>query len=139
MGSPKQFVDDFYPLWDPPGILEDMTSPDFKPLELFLSRNPMAAYSGTYTLSSYHPQNYTWGLPCWCYHAVKEGSFSFQQPRDIVQAILDKVGIPELQPGSCLNLLTGEVTYLVEPSGDDEDPEGYQPYVDPDRERFGAD
>ncbi len=26
MESPKRFVDDFYPLWDPPGILEDMAT-----------------------------------------------------------------------------------------------------------------
>lgn len=92
------------------------TTQGFKPLVLFLSRNPMPMYGGGYTLTTYHPKNYEHGVPCWWYwREAKDDSTMLMSAEDISN-LLSKVGLEEIEPGSCINLNTGEVTRLVAPT-----------------------
>lgn len=80
-------------------------------ITFYLSRNPMSLYDGSYKVTSYVPKRHDHGAPCWWYYPNTAKDFTLCLRSEDIDAILKKLG-KEVEPGTCVNLTTGDVVRL---------------------------
>jgi hypothetical protein len=80
-------------------------------ITFYIVRNPMALYGGTYALASYVPKKNSHGTPCWWFYSNDPSDFTAHLHSEDLEKVVKKLG-KEVEPGTCVNLTTGEITRL---------------------------